>query len=118
MQVFNNVFYITGPATVRMVSTNSSPPIPLPVQVPPGHVVQQVVDEHGTLQHLILSTQPLTMPMYPCVSTPLKILYYLISLYILRQTFLTWKKWFVRIGYYVSIPKFLSWFRNDWIESA
>ena len=60
---------IAGPATVRMVSTNSSPPIPLPVQVPPGHVVQQVVDEHGTLQHLILSTQPLTMPMYPCVST-------------------------------------------------
>uniref|UniRef100_A0A6A7G3P9 Fibronectin type-III domain-containing protein 3A-like isoform X1 n=1 Tax=Hirondellea gigas TaxID=1518452 RepID=A0A6A7G3P9_9CRUS len=46
-----------GPATVRMVSTNSNPPIALPVQVPPGHVVQQIVDENGTLQHVILSSQ-------------------------------------------------------------
>lgn len=41
--------------TVPMVSTNSSPPIPMPVQVPPGHVVQQIVDENGTLRHVILS---------------------------------------------------------------
>ncbi|XP_076253735.1 fibronectin type-III domain-containing protein 3A-like isoform X2 [Rhynchophorus ferrugineus] len=44
-----------GPVTVPMVSTNSSPPIPIPVQVPPGHVVQQIVDENGTLRHVILS---------------------------------------------------------------
>ncbi|XP_071530089.1 fibronectin type-III domain-containing protein 3A-like isoform X6 [Panulirus ornatus] len=55
----------TGPASVRMVSTNSSPPIPLPVQVPPGHVVQQIVDETGTLRHVILSPQPVPMPMCP-----------------------------------------------------
>lgn len=54
-----------GPASVRMVSTNSSPPIPLPVQVPPGHVVQQIVDETGTLRHVILSAQPVPMPMCP-----------------------------------------------------
>lgn len=40
-----------------MVSTNSSPPIAMPVQVPPGHVVQQIVDESGTLRHVILSPQ-------------------------------------------------------------
>lgn len=27
------------------------------VQVPPGHVMQQIVDENGTLRHVILSTQ-------------------------------------------------------------
>nr|CAH7718590.1 unnamed protein product [Callosobruchus chinensis] len=40
-----------------MVSTNSSPPIAMPVQVPPGHMVQQIVDESGTLRHVILSPQ-------------------------------------------------------------
>ncbi|XP_050295748.1 fibronectin type-III domain-containing protein 3A isoform X2 [Anthonomus grandis grandis] len=44
-----------GPVTVPMVSTNQSPPIAMPVHVPPGHVVQQVVDENGTLRHVILS---------------------------------------------------------------
>lgn len=44
---------------VRMVSTGS-PPVPLPVQVPPGHVLQQVVDELGTLRHVILSPAPAT----------------------------------------------------------
>ena len=29
----------------------------MPVQVPPGHVMQQIVDENGTLRHVILSTQ-------------------------------------------------------------
>jgi hypothetical protein len=28
-----------------MVSTNSSPPLPLPMQVPPGHMVQQIIDQ-------------------------------------------------------------------------
>ena len=40
-----------------MVSTGS-PPVPLPVQVPPGHVLQQIVDERGTLRHVILSPAP------------------------------------------------------------
>lgn len=42
--------------TVPMVSQSGSPPIPMPVQVPPGHVMQQIVDENGTLRHVILST--------------------------------------------------------------
>ncbi|KAK9680735.1 hypothetical protein QE152_g38854 [Popillia japonica] len=46
-----------GPVTVPMVSTNSSPPVAMPVQVPPGHVVQQIVDESGTLRHVIISPQ-------------------------------------------------------------
>ncbi|XP_074025374.1 miles to go isoform X2 [Leptinotarsa decemlineata] len=46
-----------GPVTVPMVSTNASPPIAMPVQVPPGHVVQQIVDENGTLRHVIISPQ-------------------------------------------------------------
>ena len=49
---------IQGPATVRMVSTNHEPPVPLPVQVPPGHFVHQVVDENGVLHHVILSQHP------------------------------------------------------------
>ncbi|XP_072388765.1 fibronectin type-III domain-containing protein 3A isoform X2 [Diabrotica undecimpunctata] len=54
-----------GPVTVPMVSTNSSPPIAMPVQVPPGHMVQQIVDESGTLRHVILSPQhpPNLLPM-------------------------------------------------------
>ncbi|KAF0311752.1 Fibronectin type-III domain-containing protein 3a [Amphibalanus amphitrite] len=56
-----------GPATVQMVSTNSSPPMAYPVQVPPGHMMQQVVDGTGTLRHVILSPEPralATMPPY------------------------------------------------------
>ena len=48
---------VAGPATVRMVSSNG-PPVPMPMQVPPGHMVQQIVDEHGILTHVILSPQP------------------------------------------------------------
>ena len=44
-----------------MVSTGS-PPVPLPVQVPPGHVLQQIVDERGTLRHVILSPAPAAAP--------------------------------------------------------
>lgn len=60
-----------------MVSTNSSPPIAMPVQVPHGHVVQQIVDESGTLRHVILSPQhPPLVPLpphfvsshYPCIN--------------------------------------------------
>lgn len=47
--------FLSGPVTVPMVSQSGSPPIPMPVQVPPGHLMQQVVDENGTLRHVILS---------------------------------------------------------------
>ncbi|XP_021372749.1 fibronectin type-III domain-containing protein 3A-like isoform X2 [Mizuhopecten yessoensis] len=56
--------HIQGPATVRMVS-NTGPPLPMPMQVPQGHMVQQIVDEHGILTHVILSPQPPGMPVQP-----------------------------------------------------
>jgi hypothetical protein len=59
--------------TVPLVSTNSNPPIPLPMQVPPGHVVQQIVDESGTLRHVIVSHQPPLMPI-PAYVSPLFLL--------------------------------------------
>jgi len=46
-----------GPATVRMVSSNG-PPLPMPMQVPPGHMVQQIIDDNGILTNVILSSQP------------------------------------------------------------
>ncbi|XP_035704090.1 fibronectin type-III domain-containing protein 3A isoform X3 [Folsomia candida] len=54
---------VKGPMTVPLVSTSSSAPIPLPMQVPQGHVVQQIVDENGTLRHVIVSQQPPLIPM-------------------------------------------------------
>ena len=53
-----------------MVSTNSTPPMPLPMQVPPGHMVQQVVDQSGTLLHVILSPDPMAMGPGPQPSGP------------------------------------------------
>ena len=50
-----NETILRGPATITMVSQHSFPPVPMPVQVPPGHMVQQIVDENGTLRHIILS---------------------------------------------------------------
>lgn len=58
-----------GPATVRMVS-NNGPPLPMPMQVPPGHMVQQIVDEHGILTHVILSPNPPGMPNQPMTGGP------------------------------------------------
>ncbi|CAH8666326.1 unnamed protein product [Heterobilharzia americana] len=49
-----------------MVS-NSGPPLPMPMQVPPGHLVQQIVDEEGILTHVILSPYP--TPPLPMVAT-------------------------------------------------
>lgn len=49
-----------GPATLRLLSNNNNNsliPIPMSVQVPPGHVVQQVIDENGTLLHVIMPPQ-------------------------------------------------------------
>ena len=65
LQLGEQVQMIQGPATVRMVSTSHEPPVPLPVQVPPGHFVQQIVDENGTLQHVILSQHPIYPPVGP-----------------------------------------------------
>jgi len=65
LQLGEQVQMIQGPATVRMVSTNHEPPVPLPVQVPPGHFVHQVVDENGILQHVILSQHPAYVPVPP-----------------------------------------------------
>lgn len=56
-QIGNTREIIRGPVTVPMVSQNGTPPMAMPVQVPPGHVMQQIVDESGTLRHVILSTQ-------------------------------------------------------------
>lgn len=63
------ILLFSGPMTVPLVSTNSNPPIPLPMQVPQGHVVQQIVDENGTLRHIIVSHQPHLIPI-PFVSFP------------------------------------------------
>ncbi|EEC04639.1 factor for adipocyte differentiation, putative [Ixodes scapularis] len=52
-----------------MVSNSTTPPMAVPVQVPPGHVVQQIVDENGTLRHIILSPQPQHVTL-PTVATP------------------------------------------------
>jgi hypothetical protein len=56
-------FYSLGPATVRMISENG-PAFPLPLHLPPGHVVQQVLDENGVLTHVIMS-QPAPPPPPP-----------------------------------------------------
>ena len=58
LQLGEQVQMIQGPATVRMVSTNQEPPLPVPMQLSAGHYVQQIVDGNGVLQHVILSPQP------------------------------------------------------------
>uniref|UniRef100_A0A1B0C3W1 Uncharacterized protein n=1 Tax=Glossina palpalis gambiensis TaxID=67801 RepID=A0A1B0C3W1_9MUSC len=47
------------PTTVQMVSQNRAPPppMPVPVQVSQGQVMQQYVNENGTLTHVVLSPQ-------------------------------------------------------------
>merc|ERR1711974_452197 len=42
----------------------------MPVQVPHGHIMQQIVDENGTLRHVILSTQAPFMQMPPFNNGP------------------------------------------------
>ena len=54
------ILTISGPATVRMISKNG-PTFPLPLHLPPGHIVQQVLDENGVLTHVILP-QPGPLP--------------------------------------------------------
>lgn len=50
-----------GPPGVRMVSNNNTGPVPVPLQIPPGHLVQHVVDENGTLRHILFSP-PMALP--------------------------------------------------------
>ncbi|UJR13965.1 hypothetical protein I4U23_000968 [Adineta vaga] len=54
VQIDNEVKEVHGPATVRMISENG-PAFPLPLHLPPGHMVQQVLDENGVLTHVIMS---------------------------------------------------------------
>ena len=72
--------FLPGPATVRMVS-NSGPPLPMPMQVPPGHMVQQIVDENGILTHVILSPQPQGM-----VAPPMTVGYYVCTTHLIFST--------------------------------
>jgi len=62
-----------------MVS-NSGPPVPMPMQVPPGHMVQQIVDENGILTHVILSPQPPGIPAPGMMVRDIFISYYTLSL--------------------------------------
>ncbi|XP_052868778.1 fibronectin type III domain-containing protein 3B [Anopheles cruzii] len=57
-QIAGNRETVRGPVTLPMVSQNGNPPMAMPMQVPHGHMMQQIVDENGTLRHVILSTQP------------------------------------------------------------
>ncbi|CAG2103775.1 unnamed protein product [Medioppia subpectinata] len=59
IQLFDgNETILRGPATITMISQHTFPPIPMPVQVPPGHMIQQIVDENGQLRQIILSAHP------------------------------------------------------------
>lgn len=61
--MFDCFAYFLGPATVRMISENG-PAFPLPLHLPPGHMVQQMLDENGVLTHVIMS-QPAPPPPPP-----------------------------------------------------
>uniref|UniRef100_A0A915LJN8 Fibronectin type-III domain-containing protein n=1 Tax=Meloidogyne javanica TaxID=6303 RepID=A0A915LJN8_MELJA len=56
LAVGNEIQLIHGPATIRMVS-NSMPPTAIPMNVPHGHVVQQLLDSQGNLAHIIMSQE-------------------------------------------------------------
>ena len=71
---------LLGPATVRMIS-ETGPTFPLPLHLPPGHMVQQMLDENGVLTHVIMS-QPAPPPPPPphhhvVSSTPFILLLYI-----------------------------------------
>ena len=63
-------FIFPGPATIRMVSTNSNPPMPMPLTVPAGHMVQQILGQDGTLQDVILALDPMAPPPPPGAAPP------------------------------------------------
>jgi hypothetical protein len=47
-----------GPASVTIMSNCSNPPTAIPVTVPPGQYVQQLIDDHGVLRSVYISNQP------------------------------------------------------------
>ncbi|KAI1716858.1 fibronectin type III domain-containing protein [Ditylenchus destructor] len=57
LAVGSEIQHIPGPATIRMVSQSSSPPSAIPMTVPQGHVVQQLLDRQGHLSHIIMSQE-------------------------------------------------------------
>ena len=58
VQLGEKIREIIGPATVKIVSNDSSKPVPLQLTTPaPGQLVQQILDEKGILTHLIISSQ-------------------------------------------------------------
>jgi hypothetical protein len=59
VQLGDKMREIVGPAMVRIVNNDSSQPVPLQLTAPaPGQYVQQLLDEHGMLAHLIISSSP------------------------------------------------------------
>uniref|UniRef100_A0A0N4ZW00 Fibronectin type-III domain-containing protein n=1 Tax=Parastrongyloides trichosuri TaxID=131310 RepID=A0A0N4ZW00_PARTI len=49
---------LSGPISMRWVARPGVIPTALPLVVPPGHIVQQLIDERGILRHMILSPDP------------------------------------------------------------
>ncbi|XP_055331556.1 fibronectin type-III domain-containing protein 3A-like isoform X2 [Paramacrobiotus metropolitanus] len=49
---------VVGPASVTIMSNCSNPPTAIPVTVPPGQYVQQLIDDHGVLRSVYISNQP------------------------------------------------------------
>lgn len=68
LAVGNEIQHIYGPATIRMVS-QSAPPSAIPMNVPQGHVVQQLLDRQGYLSHIIMSPQEMP-PQSNAIPTP------------------------------------------------
>lgn len=44
-----------------MVQNGTTGPLPVQLQVPPGHIVQHIVDENGTVRQFFLSP-PMALP--------------------------------------------------------
>uniref|UniRef100_A0A183BIW6 Fibronectin type-III domain-containing protein n=1 Tax=Globodera pallida TaxID=36090 RepID=A0A183BIW6_GLOPA len=57
LAVGNDIQHIHGPATIRMVSQSATPQSAIPMNVPEGHVVQQILDRQGRLSHIIMSQE-------------------------------------------------------------
>jgi hypothetical protein len=62
---------IVGPATVKIVSNDSTQPFPLQLTSPaPGQLVQQILNENGILTDLIISSQPQYIHQHPGMHVP------------------------------------------------
>lgn len=59
MQLGDEMKEVVGPAMVKIVNNDSTQPVPLQLTAPaPGQYVQQLLDENGMLQHIIISSNP------------------------------------------------------------